>query len=74
MSPVETLGGKEMEFDKSKGFCNGLNIHGGSCEFNFHEVNHTHSEITIKTCKTCSCPSARNHRALYSAKRRETTG
>jgi hypothetical protein len=63
-----------MEFDKSKGFCNGLNIHDGTCEFTFHDVNHAHSEVTIKNCKSCSCPLARNHRAQYSAKKREMIG
>jgi hypothetical protein len=63
-----------MEFDKNKGFCNGLNIHGASCAFTSHDLNHTHSEITVKSCKYCSCPSAKVHRAQYAAKRREMIG
>jgi len=61
-----------MEFDKNKGFCNGVNIHDGGCKFTFHLVEHSHSEITIKNCKSCSCPLARSHRAQYSAKKRQT--
>jgi hypothetical protein len=60
-----------MEFDKTKGFCNGLNIHGDNCGYTFHEVVHAHPEVTIKSCKDCSCPPARAHRAQYGAKRRE---
>jgi len=63
-----------MEFDKSNGFCNGLNIHGTSCEFTFHLVNHARSEVTMENCKKCSCPSARSHRAQYSAKKRAMIG
>ncbi|MGA2367382.1 MAG: hypothetical protein ABSF74_02265 [Dehalococcoidia bacterium] len=59
-----------MNFDITKGFCNGLYIHGGSCEFTFHLVKHARSEITIINCKSCSCPAARSHRAQYAAKKR----
>jgi hypothetical protein len=59
-----------MEFDKSQGFCNGLYIHDGGCEFTFHSLKHTHDEITIKNCKKCSCPLARSHRQQYSVEKR----
>ena len=32
------------------------------------------SEVTIENCKKCSCPSARSHRAQYSAKKRTMIG
>ena len=73
--PMQVIqGGEKMEFDKSKGFCQGLNIHDGSCEFTFHLIKHSHSEITIKNCKTCSCPLAKNHRKQYLAKKRGLIG
>ena len=31
-------GGEKMEFDKTKGFCNGLNIKDTSCEFTSHSI------------------------------------
>ena len=62
---------REMEFDTSKGFCSGIYIHDGSCEFTWHSVKHTHPEITAKNCKDCSCPPAKSHRRQYQAKRRE---
>jgi len=58
-----------MEFDKSKGFCNGLYIHDGGCEVTFHSLKHTHDEVTIKNCKKCSCPLARSHRQQYSVEK-----
>jgi hypothetical protein len=59
-----------MEFDKSKGFCNGFYISNGGCEFTFHSLKHTHKEITLKNCKKCTCPLARSHRQQYSAEKR----
>ena len=59
-----------MAFDKSQGFCNGVYIRDGGCEVTFHSITHTHDEVTIKNCKKCSCPLARNHRKLYSAEKR----
>ncbi|MBN1374772.1 MAG: hypothetical protein JXA01_01315 [Dehalococcoidia bacterium] len=63
-----------MEFDKSKGFCNGLYINGKGCEFTFHSVKHSHDEISAKNCKKCSCPPAKNHRKQFAAKKREMAG
>jgi hypothetical protein len=60
-----------MEFDKSKGFCNGLNIHGASCEFTSHLIKHAHDEITWKNCKKCTCALAKVHKKQYCAKKRE---
>ena len=57
-------------FDKSKGFCNGVYIQDGGCEFTFHGVKHVRNKITLKNCKVCSCPLARSHRLQYSAKKR----
>ena len=59
-----------MEFDKSKGFCDGRYIHEGGCEVTFHSFKHTNSEIALKNCKKCSCPLARSHRQEYSAEKR----
>jgi hypothetical protein len=63
--------GEKMEFDKSKGFCNGLYIRDGRCEFTFHDVKHTQSEIAKKNCKDCSSPLARSHRKQFSEAKRE---
>lgn len=63
-----------MEFDKSKGFCNGVYISGEGCEFTFHEVKHTHNEIALKNCKKCSCPLAKNHRKKYSEEKKSVIG
>jgi hypothetical protein len=62
-----------MDFDKSKGFCNGINIRDNGCEFTFHDIKHTHSEIAKKNCKDCSCPPAKNHRKQYSELKRGIT-
>jgi hypothetical protein len=59
-----------MEFDKTKGFCGGSNIHDGGCEVTFHSLTHTHAEITSKNCRTCTCPLARDHRLNYSNAKR----
>ena len=59
-----------MAFDQSKGFCNGHYINDGKCEFTFHLINHSHSEIAIKNCKKCSCPLAKTHRKQYSEEQR----
>jgi len=59
-----------MEFDKSKGFCDGTYIHNEGCEVTFHSLKHTHSEIALKNCKKCSCPLARDHRKKYSEEKR----
>lgn len=67
-------GGEKMEFDKTKGFCNGLNIKGESCEFTSHLIKHAHSEVTAKNCKKCTCPAAKGHKKQYAAKRREMIG
>jgi hypothetical protein len=64
-------GERKMEFDKNKGFCNGLYIHDGGCEVTFHSLKHTQSEITLKSCKKCTCPLARNHKKEYSAEKRK---
>ena len=56
-----------MEFDKNKGFCNGLYIHDGGCEVTFHSLKRTHSEVTFKNCKKCTCPLAKNYKKQYSA-------
>ncbi len=63
-----------MEFDKSKGFCNGTYIHGEGCEFTFHSVTHTHNEIALKNCKKCSCPLAKNHRKKYAEEKKSIIG
>jgi hypothetical protein len=63
-----------MEFDKSKGFCNGLYIKGGSCEFTFHLIKHAHDEVNAKNCKRCTCPPAKGHKRIYAAKKREMVG
>jgi len=63
-----------MEFDKSKGFCNGLNIKGAGCEFTFHSIKHVHDEVTAKICKKCTCPAAKGHKKIYAAKKREMVG
>jgi hypothetical protein len=63
-----------MEFDKTKGFCSGLNIKGTSCEFTSHELKHAHAEFTVKDCKKCTCPSAKGHKRQYAAKRKEMIG
>jgi hypothetical protein len=62
-----------MEFDKSKGFCNGVNIHGRGCEVTFHSLTHTHDEVTIKNCKKCTCPLARSHKEQYAVEKRGVT-
>jgi len=59
-----------MEFDKNKGFCNGLYIHDGGCEVTFHSLTHTHSEVTFSNCKKCTCPLARSHKKQYSEGKR----
>jgi hypothetical protein len=61
----------KMEFDKTKGFCNGLHIKEGSCEFTSHSIKHTQTEIVAKNCKKCTCPAAKGHKRQYHAKRRE---
>jgi len=63
-----------MEFDKSKGFCNGVNISGEGCEFTFHEMKHINNKITLKMCKKCSCPLARSHRKKYAEEKRTVVG
>jgi hypothetical protein len=65
---------KIMEFDKTKGFCNGLNIKDTSCEFTSHLLKHAHDEVTAKNCKKCTCPAAKGHKRQYAAKRREMVG
>jgi len=55
-----------MEFDRSKGFCDGFYVRDGGCQVTFHSLTHTHNEITLKNCKKCSCPLARSHRKKYS--------
>ena len=67
-------GGEKMEFDKTKGFCNGLNIKDTSCEFTSHSIKHAQSEITAKNCKKCTSPAAKVHKRQYSAKRKEMIG
>jgi hypothetical protein len=59
-----------MKFDKSKGFCNGVYIHGEGCEVTFHLLKHTHDEISIKNCKKCTCPLAKKYRKQYSDEKR----
>jgi hypothetical protein len=59
-----------MEFDKTKGFCNGINIHDTGCEVTFHALTHTHSEVNIKNCKKCTCPLAKSHKEQYREDRR----
>jgi len=71
---VDFLRSGKMEFDKTKGYCNGVNINGTGCEFTFHLLKHTHDEITAKSCKDCSCPPAQMHRKQYAIKRREMRG
>ena len=59
-----------MEFNKTKGFCNGLYVRNGGCEMVFHSLKHIHSEVTMDNCKKCSCPLARTHRQQYSDEKR----
>lgn len=63
-----------MEFDKTKGYCNGVNISGTGCEYTFHLIKHARDEVTVKSCKKCSCPPAQGHRKLYAMKRRDMLG
>ena len=58
-----------MEFDKSKGFCEGAHVKDKGCDVTFHELRHTYDEVALKNCKKCSCPPARNHRRLYQAEK-----
>jgi hypothetical protein len=60
-----------MEFDKSKGFCNGLYVNDGGCEVTFRSLKHTQDDVTIKNCKKCSCPLARSYRQQYSAEKKD---
>ena len=59
-----------MEFDKSKGFCNGIYINDSGCEVTFHSLKHTHNEVTFNNCKKCTCPLARSHKKKYSEEKR----
>jgi hypothetical protein len=59
-----------MEFDKSKGFCDGVNVKEKGCDFTFHSLRHTQDEIILENCKKCSCPPARSHRKVYQEERR----
>ena len=59
-----------MEFDKSKGFCNGIYINDSGCEVTFHSLKHTHNKVTFNNCKKCTCPLARSHKKKYSEEKR----
>ena len=60
----------KVDFDKSKGFCEGTYVLEKGCEVTFHSLKHTYDEVAIKNCKKCSCPLARSHRKLYSEQKR----
>ena len=53
-----------MEFDRSQGFCKGLYIKDGGCEFTFHSLKHTRDEVTIKNLQYSSSEESVSYRPM----------